>query len=93
MAATKSPGILLDYSQIGSHLQDSEMQTDEKLAKYRRINEFLDEQEMLLWIQKAEMEEEVRKAKEEHMAVLSEGLNSLMNFIHMEEEKVITRSS
>lgn len=63
------------------------MQADEKMAEYRTLDELLDEWEKLLLVQKAEMEEQVRKAKDEYLAILSEGLVFLMNLVQVREEK------
>lgn len=63
------------------------MQADEKMAEYRTLDELLDEWEKLLLVQKAEMEEQVRKAKDEYLAILSEGLIFLMNLVQVREEK------
>ncbi|KAL8190637.1 UNVERIFIED_CONTAM: hypothetical protein K2H54_057293 [Gekko kuhli] len=61
------------------------------MAEYRRIYVLLDGEKLLL-IQKAEMEGGVGKAKDEHLAVLFEGLASLMDLIQEEEEKTATKS-
>ncbi|KAL8213210.1 UNVERIFIED_CONTAM: hypothetical protein K2H54_061320 [Gekko kuhli] len=57
------------------------------LAKFQQLHTFLEEQEKLLLAQMEEVEEEVARKRDEHLARLSEELFSLESLIQELEEK------
>ncbi|KAH0630477.1 hypothetical protein JD844_013529 [Phrynosoma platyrhinos] len=57
------------------------------VAKFRQLHQFLEEQEDLLLAQIKEVEEEIARKKEEHLAKLSRELCSLESFIKKMKEK------
>ncbi|XP_015273656.1 PREDICTED: tripartite motif-containing protein 7-like [Gekko japonicus] len=59
----------------------------EAVAKFRQLHTFLEEQENLLLAQMEEVEEEVAKKRDQHLARLSKELSSLESLIQEMEEK------
>uniref|UniRef100_A0A670HZP9 Uncharacterized protein n=1 Tax=Podarcis muralis TaxID=64176 RepID=A0A670HZP9_PODMU len=62
--------------------------TEKMVAEFRRLHQFLEEQEKLLLAQMAEVEKEIAAKREEHLARLSRELSSLDSLIREMEEKL-----
>uniref|UniRef100_A0A670HXU0 Zinc finger protein RFP-like n=1 Tax=Podarcis muralis TaxID=64176 RepID=A0A670HXU0_PODMU len=61
---------------------------EKMVAEFRRLRQFLEEQEKLLLAQMAEVEKEIATKREEHLARLSRELSSLDSLIWEMEEKL-----
>uniref|UniRef100_A0A670HZH6 RING-type E3 ubiquitin transferase n=1 Tax=Podarcis muralis TaxID=64176 RepID=A0A670HZH6_PODMU len=61
---------------------------EKMVAEFRRLRQFLEEQEKLLLAQMAEVEKEIAAKREEHLARLSRELSSLDSLIREMEEKL-----
>ncbi|XP_060094582.1 tripartite motif-containing protein 10-like [Heteronotia binoei] len=68
-------------------LEQTQGEKQEAVAKFRQLHMFLEEQEKLLLAQMEEVEMEVAKKRDQHLAALSEALSSLKSLIREMEEK------
>ncbi|KAL8213169.1 UNVERIFIED_CONTAM: hypothetical protein K2H54_061098 [Gekko kuhli] len=68
-------------------LKQIEAEKQKMVAEFRRLWQFLEDQEKLLLAQMKEVEEEIVKEREEHLARISEPLSSLDGLIRELEEK------
>ncbi|KAL8212935.1 UNVERIFIED_CONTAM: hypothetical protein K2H54_059683 [Gekko kuhli] len=68
-------------------LKQTEGVKQETVAKFRQLHKFLEEQEKLLLAQMEEVEKEVAKKRDQHLAKLSKELSSLEGLIREMEEK------
>nr|XP_034962966.1 zinc finger protein RFP-like isoform X2 [Zootoca vivipara] len=68
-------------------LKRTESEREKMVAELRRLRRFLEELEKNLLAQMAEVEKEVARKREEHLARLSEKLSSLDNLIQEMQEK------
>ncbi|XP_060094998.1 E3 ubiquitin-protein ligase TRIM7-like isoform X4 [Heteronotia binoei] len=68
-------------------LKQTQGEKQEAVAKFRQLHTFLEEQEKLLLAQMEEVEMEVAKKRDQHLAELSEALSSLESLIREMEEK------
>ncbi|XP_060094956.1 E3 ubiquitin-protein ligase TRIM7-like [Heteronotia binoei] len=68
-------------------LKQTQGEKQEAVAKFRQLHVFLEEQEKLLLAQMEEVEMEVAKKRDQHVAELSEALSSLESLIREMEEK------
>ncbi|XP_060094958.1 E3 ubiquitin-protein ligase TRIM7-like [Heteronotia binoei] len=68
-------------------LKQTQGEKQEAVAKFRQLHMFLEEQEKLLLAQMEEVEMEVAKKRDQHLAALSEALSSLESLIREMEEK------
>ncbi|XP_060094585.1 E3 ubiquitin-protein ligase TRIM7-like [Heteronotia binoei] len=68
-------------------LKQTQGEKQEAVAKFRQLHMFLEEQEKLLLAQMEEVEMEVAKKRDQHLAALSEALSSLESLIWEMEEK------
>ncbi|KAL8212934.1 UNVERIFIED_CONTAM: hypothetical protein K2H54_059675 [Gekko kuhli] len=84
-------GILVYKRDTEKESQDLLKQTtgvkQETVAKFRQLHKFLEEQEKLLLAQMEEVEKEVAKERDQHLAELSKELSSLEGLIREMEEK------
>ncbi|XP_053235398.1 zinc finger protein RFP-like [Podarcis raffonei] len=69
-------------------LKQMKAEKGKMVAEIRRLHQFLEEQEKLLLAQMAEVEKEIAKKREEHLASLSRELSSLDSLIREMEEKL-----
>ncbi|XP_032998390.1 zinc finger protein RFP-like [Lacerta agilis] len=69
-------------------LKQIDAEREKMVAVFRRLHQFLEEQEKLLLAQMAEVEKEIAAKKEEHLARLSGELSSLESLILEMEEKL-----
>nr|XP_056722248.1 E3 ubiquitin-protein ligase TRIM7-like [Euleptes europaea] len=83
--------IVVCKADVVKESQDLLMQTtgekQEMVAKFRQLHSFLEEQEKLLLAQMEEVEKEVARNRDQHLAKLSEGLSSLDSLIREMEQK------
>nr|XP_008103960.1 PREDICTED: zinc finger protein RFP [Anolis carolinensis] len=68
-------------------LEKTQREKDKTVAAFRRMHQFLEEQERNLLTKMEEVEKEISAKGEEHLARLSKELSSLSKFIHKMEEK------
>ncbi|XP_077778355.1 E3 ubiquitin-protein ligase TRIM7-like isoform X3 [Podarcis muralis] len=68
-------------------LKQIEAEKGKMVAEFRRLRQFLEDQEKALLAQMAEVEKEIAKKREEHLARLSRELSSLESLIREMEEK------
>ncbi|XP_015266127.1 PREDICTED: tripartite motif-containing protein 7-like [Gekko japonicus] len=68
-------------------LKQTRGEQQKTLIKFRQLQKFLEEQEKLLLAQMEEVEEEVAKKRDWHLAGISEALSSLEGLIREMEEK------
>nr|XP_056701769.1 E3 ubiquitin-protein ligase TRIM7-like [Euleptes europaea] len=68
-------------------LKQTTGEKEETVAKFKQLHTFLEEQEKLLLAQMEEVEKEVAKKRDQHLAELSEELSSLESLIQEMEEK------
>ncbi|XP_034960943.2 zinc finger protein RFP isoform X1 [Zootoca vivipara] len=69
-------------------LKQTDAEREKMVAVFRRLHQFLEEQEKLLLAQMAEVEKEIAAKKEEHLSRLSGELYSLESLILEMEEKL-----
>ncbi|XP_060126761.1 E3 ubiquitin-protein ligase TRIM7-like isoform X1 [Zootoca vivipara] len=69
-------------------LKQTGAEREKMVAEFRRLHQFLEEQEKLLLVQMAEVEKEIAAKREEHLARLSGELSSLGSLIREMEEKL-----
>nr|XP_028576235.1 E3 ubiquitin-protein ligase TRIM7-like isoform X1 [Podarcis muralis] len=69
-------------------LKQMQAEREKMVAEFRRLRQFLEEKEKLLLAQMAEVEKEIAKKREEHLARLSRELSSLDSLIREMEEKL-----
>ncbi|XP_077778412.1 zinc finger protein RFP-like isoform X1 [Podarcis muralis] len=69
-------------------LNQMEAEMEKTVAEFRCLHRFLEEQEKRLLFQMAEVEKEIAKKREEHLARLSGELSSLESLIQEVEEKL-----
>ncbi|XP_053235236.1 zinc finger protein RFP-like [Podarcis raffonei] len=69
-------------------LKQTGAEREKMVAEFRRLHQFLEEQEKLLLAQMAEVEKEIAAKREEHLARLSRELSSLDSLIQEMEEKL-----
>nr|XP_056723603.1 E3 ubiquitin-protein ligase TRIM7-like [Euleptes europaea] len=68
-------------------LEQTSGEKQETAAKFRQLHSFLEEQEKCLLAQMEEVEKEVARNRDQHLAALSEELSSLDSLIQEMEEK------
>ncbi|XP_060094586.1 tripartite motif-containing protein 10-like [Heteronotia binoei] len=68
-------------------LKQTKEEKQETVAKFRQLHTFLEEQEKLLLAQMEEVEKEVVRNRDQHLARISEELSSLESLIREMEEK------
>ncbi|XP_060095006.1 tripartite motif-containing protein 10-like [Heteronotia binoei] len=68
-------------------LKQTKEEKQETVAKFRQLHTFLEEQEKLLLAQMEEVEKEVARNRDQHLARISEELSSLERLIRKMEEK------
>ncbi|KAL8213251.1 UNVERIFIED_CONTAM: hypothetical protein K2H54_061715 [Gekko kuhli] len=68
-------------------LKQTKVVKQETVAKFRQLQKFLEEQEKLLLVQMEEVEKEVTRNRDRHLARLSKELSSLEGLIREMEEK------
>ncbi|XP_032998383.1 E3 ubiquitin-protein ligase TRIM7-like [Lacerta agilis] len=69
-------------------LKQTDAEREKMVAEFRRMHQFLEEQEKLILDQMAEVEKEIAAKREEHLAKLSGVLSSLDSLIREMEEKL-----
>ncbi|XP_053235191.1 E3 ubiquitin-protein ligase TRIM7-like isoform X2 [Podarcis raffonei] len=69
-------------------LKQTGAEREKMVAEFRRLHQFLEEQEKLLLAQMAEVEKKIAAKREEHLARLSKELSSLDSLIREMEEKL-----
>ncbi|XP_032998253.1 E3 ubiquitin-protein ligase TRIM11-like isoform X2 [Lacerta agilis] len=69
-------------------LKQMKAERGKMVAEFRQMHQFLEEQEKFILAQMAEVEKQIAKKREEHMARLSGELSSLDNLIWEVEEKL-----
>ncbi|XP_054831887.1 zinc finger protein RFP-like isoform X1 [Eublepharis macularius] len=69
-------------------LEQTKSERQKAMAELRKLNEFLEEQEKLLLAQMEEVDKEIARERDEHLARLSKELSSLENLIQEMEEKI-----
>ncbi|XP_053235245.1 E3 ubiquitin-protein ligase TRIM7-like [Podarcis raffonei] len=69
-------------------LKQTGAEREKMVAEFRRLHQFLEEQEKLLLAQMAEVEKEIAAKREEHLARLSRELSSFDSLIREMEEKL-----
>ncbi|XP_053235249.1 zinc finger protein RFP-like [Podarcis raffonei] len=69
-------------------LKQMEAERGKMVAEFRRLHQFLEEQEKRILAQMAEVEKEIAAQREEHLARLSRELSSLDSLIREMEEKL-----
>ncbi|XP_053235242.1 zinc finger protein RFP-like isoform X2 [Podarcis raffonei] len=84
--------ILVFKADTEKEIQDLLKQTgaerEKMVAEFRRLHQFLEEQEKRILAQMAEVEKEIAAQREEHLARLSRELSSLDSLIREMEEKL-----
>ncbi|XP_062978492.1 tripartite motif-containing protein 10-like [Elgaria multicarinata webbii] len=68
-------------------LKEIRSESEKTVAKFRRLHQFLDEQEKLLLAEMEELEKEIAKKRDEYMVRLSEQFSCLERVIEEMEEK------
>nr|XP_056722317.1 E3 ubiquitin-protein ligase TRIM11-like [Euleptes europaea] len=68
-------------------MKQTKGERQEKVTKFRQLHKFLDKQEKLVLAQMEELEKEVARNRDQHLAKLSEELSSLDSLIRKMEEK------
>ncbi|XP_054831873.1 E3 ubiquitin-protein ligase TRIM7-like isoform X2 [Eublepharis macularius] len=68
-------------------LRKTKEEKEKAVAEFRQLRQFLEQQEKLLLTQMEEVEEEIARRREEHLAELSKELFSLQGLIQEMEEK------
>ncbi|XP_061469465.1 uncharacterized protein LOC133378867 [Rhineura floridana] len=68
-------------------LKQTESEREKMMAEFRRLHQFLEVQEQLLLAEMEEVEKEIAKERDEHLARLSEELSSLESVIQEMEDK------
>ncbi|XP_061469466.1 uncharacterized protein LOC133378868 [Rhineura floridana] len=68
-------------------LERTESEREKMVAEFRRLHQFLEEQEKFLLTQMEEAEEEIARKRDKHLARLSKELSSLENIIQEMEDK------
>ncbi|XP_015267766.1 PREDICTED: E3 ubiquitin-protein ligase TRIM41-like isoform X2 [Gekko japonicus] len=69
-------------------LEQNESERQKRVAEFRKLHQFLEEQEKLLLAQLEEVKKEIVRERDEHLARLSGELSSLESVIHEMEEKI-----
>ncbi|XP_054831889.1 E3 ubiquitin-protein ligase TRIM7-like [Eublepharis macularius] len=69
-------------------LEQTESERQKIVAEFRKLHEFLEEQEKLLLAQMEELEKDIARERDEHLASLSTELSSLEKLVLEMEEKI-----
>ncbi|XP_078242237.1 E3 ubiquitin-protein ligase TRIM7-like [Pogona vitticeps] len=68
-------------------LKQTKAEMEKMKAEFKKLRQFLEEQEKLLMVQMEEVEKEIARKRDEHLARLSEELSSLGGLIQEMEQK------